>query len=91
MLRIIVPSTGASGLTFQLFKDYELPAPVAGADAEINGDLILKFEDEEEAIVYAAQLENLSNQLDDKGSPENIAIGDVIMAIRADEFVQGFM
>jgi len=90
MLRITVPSTGASQLTFSTFERYELPPPPNGADAEINNDLILKFEDEQEAIIYAEQLENLSNGLDDKSSPDNLAIGDIIMAIRNDEFVQSY-
>jgi hypothetical protein len=91
MLRITVPSTSASQLTFSTFESYGLPAPLNGADAEINGDVILKFEDEEEAIVYAGQLEELSNGLNDKSSPQNIAIGDIIMAIRNDEFVQSYI
>ena len=83
MLRINVPSTGSSQLTFQAFQAYELPAPPGGVDAEINNDLILKFEDENEAVTYADQLENLSNELDNKSSEVNAAIGDIIMAIRS--------
>jgi len=67
-----------------------LPAPPDGADAEINGDLILKFEDEEDAIVYAAQLQNLANELNDKDTPQYVAISNIIMAIRNDEFVQSY-
>ncbi|CAN5228031.1 hypothetical protein BH09BAC6_BH09BAC6_31040 [soil metagenome] len=90
MLRINVPSTGASQLSFTTFESYELPAPPSGVDAEINNDVILKFEDEEEAILYADQLEDLSNGLHDKSSPENLAIGDMIIAIRSDGFVQAY-
>ena len=68
-----------------------MPAPLDGVDAEINNNVILKFEDEAEAVVYAEQLENLSNELNDKSSPQNIAIGDIIMAIRNDEFVQAYL
>ena len=89
MLRINIPSTGASQLSFTTFESYDLPAPPSGADAEINNDVILKFENEEEAVLYADQLEDLSNGLDDKSSPENLAIGDIIMAIRNDGFVLG--
>jgi len=91
MLRIIVPSSGASELTFSSFERLDLPSPPSGVDPEINNDVLLKFEDEQEALVYAEQLENLSIELDDKSSPANIAIGDIIMAIRNDEFVQSFI
>ncbi len=90
MLRITIPSTGKSQLTFTTFERYNLPAPPSGANAEINDDLILQFEDEQEAITYAEQLENLSNGLDDKSSPQNIAIGDMIVAIWNDEFVKAY-
>jgi hypothetical protein len=91
MLRIVVPSNTSSQLTFSTFERYGLPAPPNGVDAEINDDVVLNFEDEEEAITYADQLEILSNGLNDKSSPQNIAIGDMIMAIRNDEFIQNYI
>lgn len=91
MLRIVVPSNTSSQLTFSTFERYGLPAPPNGVDAEINEDVVLNFEDEEEAITYANQLEILSNGLNDKSSPQNIAIGDMIMAIRNDEFIQNYI
>lgn len=90
MLRITIPSGKTEDLNFNTFQNYELPAPPDGIDAEINNNVILKFEDEEEAIVYAKQLENLSNELTDKSSAQNIAIGQIITAIRNDEFVRGY-
>ncbi|MDF2433822.1 MAG: hypothetical protein JWP44_3453 [Mucilaginibacter sp.] len=90
MLRIVVPSNSNSNINFSTFEQYELPAPLDGADAEINNDLILKFEDEEEAITYADQLENLAAGLKDKSTPQYFAIGDIIMAIRNDEFIQSY-
>jgi hypothetical protein len=89
MLRITVPSSG-SDLTFSTFEKYGLPAPPNGVDAEVNDDLVLKFEDEEEAVTYAEQLEMLSNGLNDKSMPQYLAIGDMIMAIRNDEFVMNY-
>ena len=91
MLLIAVPANTSSKINFSTFEQYGLPGPLSGVDAEVNDGLILKFEDEEEAVIYAAQLENLSAELDDKSSPENLAIGDLIMAIRNDEFVQNYM
>jgi hypothetical protein len=91
MLNITVPSDGSSQLTFAAFERYDLPAPPSGVDAEINNDVILKFESEEEAVNYAGQLEDLSSGLNDKSSIENIAINDIILAIRNDEFVQSYL
>ena len=90
MLRITILPTGKSQLTFATFERYGLPGPPNGADAEINDDLILKFEDEQDAMAYAEQLQNLSNELDDKSSPQNIAISDIVMTIRNDEFVKAY-
>ncbi len=90
MLHITIPSGTGSNLSFSTFEQYQLPSPVNGVDAEINNDVILKFEDEEEAIIYAAQLENLSNELNDKSSPEYAAISTIIMAIKNDEFIQSY-
>jgi hypothetical protein len=90
MLRIAVPSNNSSQLTFNAFEDYQLPKPTNGVDAEINNDVILLFEDEEDAIGYADELSDLLNQLDDKSSGQYKAIGDIIMAIRNDEFIQSY-
>jgi len=89
MLNITL-ATKDTDLTFAAFKQYGLPAPVSGVDAEINDNLILKFEDEEAAIIYANQLQTLAGELHDKSSPEYKAISDIIMAIRNDEFVQSY-
>jgi len=90
MLRITVRPGTSSGLSFSTFERYGLPAPTDGVDAEINDDLVLKFEDEQDAIAYADQLETLSNELNDKSTPQYGAINDMIMAIRNDEFIQSY-
>jgi hypothetical protein len=90
MLFINVSSAENSKLKFGDFENYGLPAPRDGADAEINDDLILKFEDEDEAIAYAEQLEDLANKLDDKSTPQYAAINGIIMAIYNDEFVKSY-
>jgi hypothetical protein len=90
MLNITVSQNDNTNLSFSAFEQYQLPAPPSGADAEINDDLILKFEDEEDAIVYAAQLQNLANELNDKDTPQYVAISNIIMAIHNDEFVQSY-
>ena len=90
MLRITVPSNVNSNINFSAFEQYQLPAPPSGVDAEVNNDLILKFEDEEEAITYAEQLETLSVGLNNKNTPQYTAISDIIMAIRNNEFIQSY-
>lgn len=90
MLYINISLNSNSNLNFSTFEEYGIPAPPNGVDAEINNDVILKFEDEEEAIIYSEQLANLSNELNDKQSPQYIAISDVIMAIRNDDFIQSY-
>jgi len=90
MLNILIPSTGPSKLSFSLFEEYGIPAPLSGAEEEVNGDVILKFEDEEEAIAYSEQMENMANELNDKSTTQYLAINDIIVAIRDDEFVQSY-
>ena len=90
MLNITVPSDGPSNLTFSSFESYDIPSPRSGVDAEINNNLILKFEDEAEAIDYAEQLENLSNEINDKTTTQYLSINDIIVAIRNDEFIQSY-
>ncbi|HEY8783247.1 MAG TPA: hypothetical protein VIM16_16590 [Mucilaginibacter sp.] len=90
MLFINVSSAGNPKLKFRDFENYGLPAPRDGADVEINDDLILKFEDEDEAIAYAEQLEDMAKQLSDKDSPQYAAINGIIMAIYNDEFVKSY-
>jgi len=90
MLNITVPSDGPSNLTFTSFESYDIPAPVSGVDAEINNNVILKFEDEGEAIAYAGQLENLAEGINDKTTTQYLSINDIIVAIWNDEFVQSY-
>jgi len=90
MLKIVVPSNTPSGITFSLFERYGIPGPTSGVDGEINDDLVLKFENEEEAVVYAQQLQNMAEEINDKTTTQYQAINDIIVAIRSDEFVQDF-
>ncbi|TWJ04873.1 hypothetical protein JN11_00596 [Mucilaginibacter frigoritolerans] len=90
MLRINVPSNTTSQVNFSTFEILQLPVPPNGVEAEINNDLILQFEDEEEAIAYADELEALSYQLTDKTEPRYLVVNDIIMAIRNDEFIQSY-
>jgi len=89
MLRIAVPSNGPSELTFSAFQNYNLPKPVNGIDSEVNNVLLL-FDDEQDAVDYADKLIEYLDDLDDV-SPKRPAINDIIVAIKSDEFVQTFL
>jgi hypothetical protein len=91
MLKITVPATGDSEITFSLFERYEIPAPPSGVDDEGDDHLVLRFEDEEEAAGYAEQLENMAAGINDKTTTQYLAVNDIIVAIWGDEFVQSFI
>lgn len=85
MLRINLPSA-------QLphgFGSFDIPQPSSGTDTEVNGDVILLFEDEEEAVAYLDTMEDYASSLDDK-APERDATNLIVTAIQNDEFVQTF-
>jgi hypothetical protein len=91
MLQITIPSNGKSELTFSIFENSGLPKPVNGIDEEINGDAILLFDDEEQAVNYADELEDLSSSITDNPSTEKLALNDIIVAIKSDGFVQNYL
>jgi hypothetical protein len=87
MLRIDVSSASINGTTL---SEYNLPAPPNGTETEINGDLILLFEDEQEAVAYLDVLEDYTSQLDNH-SPQKLAVNNLVTAINNDEFVQAYL
>jgi hypothetical protein len=90
MLRIDIPSTADVTIANRTFDEYGLPKPYNGTDTEVNGDLILLFEDEEEAVAYLDDLEEYTADLDNK-SPAKPVINALITAINNDEFVQAYL
>ena len=90
MLRIDIPSGGPSGLDFTKLEQLNLPAPVNGFDQEINNDVILSFEDEQEAIDYAYELNMHLQSINDHNSAEYKAATAILKAISDDEFVQAY-
>ena len=56
MLIIEVSSDGRSPLTLTELNKYNIPAPPDGFDPEINNAVVMKFEDEQEAIDYSYEL-----------------------------------
>jgi hypothetical protein len=90
MLRIDVPSSGPSGLTFTELQKYDIPHPGLGFDPEINDDVVMLFEDEQQAIDYAHDVDVYAGSLDHT-SQEYMIIADMIKAISDDEFVQAYI
>ena len=91
MLRIAIPSNERAELTFSSFENSDLPKPPNGIDEEINDDLILLFDDEEQAVAYADELEDISTAINNSDSPKKLALNDIIVAIKSDEFVQSYL
>ncbi|MDB5010562.1 MAG: hypothetical protein JWR67_2298 [Mucilaginibacter sp.] len=91
MLRITIPSNGPAKLTFSSFENEDLPKPPNGIDVEVNNNVILLFDDEEEAIDFADGLEDISNSINDNTSPVKLAINDIIMAIKNNKFIQDYL
>ncbi len=90
MLRINVSSTGLSELTFNELEKYDIPRPPSGFDSEINDTVVIKFEDEQEAIAYSQNLDEYAESID-QASTEYLIITDIINAISNDEFVQAYI
>ncbi|WP_426667108.1 hypothetical protein ACPPVU_13870 [Mucilaginibacter sp. McL0603] len=90
MLNIDIPSNGASGLTFNQLEKYNIPAPPNGFSSEINNNVIIHFDDEQQAIDYAHDLDEYSNSIESESQEFNI-IADIIKAVGDDEFVQAYI
>ena len=91
MLRINIPSNGPSNISFSTFDNFDFPKPPNGMDSEINNDVILLFDDEEEAIAYANELKQLAFDIDDDDSAQKTAANEVAAAIENDEFVKEYL
>jgi len=91
MLQITIPSNGKANITFSSFENSDIPKPPNGIDEEINGEAILLFDDEEQAVSYADELGDISNSINNNTSPEKLALNDIIVAIKSDEFVQSYL
>ena len=90
MLVIEISSDGRSPITLAELNKYDIPAPPDGFDSEINNDVIMKFEDEQEAIDYSYELDSYANTIDNK-SEEYRIITEIVKAISEDEFIQNYI
>jgi hypothetical protein len=91
MLRINIPSNGPSNISFATFDNYDFPKPPNGMDSEVNNDVILLFDDEQEAVDYARELKRLAFEIDDERSAQKKAANEVATAIESDEFVREYL
>ena len=91
MLQITIPSNGRAGLTFSSFENSDLPKPPNGIDEEVNDDVVLLFDDEEQAVAYADELQDISTAINDSESPKKLALNDIIVAVKSDAFVQTYL
>ena len=82
MLRIVVSPDGPSKIDFSTFRNYLLPMPQDGVDAE-NDRLVLLFDDEKQAMDYARELSKLP------GSQRKVG-NELVAAIGNDKFVRAF-
>jgi hypothetical protein len=90
MISIDIPSDGQSGLTFTLLEKHDIPAPPNGFSSEINDNVLMKFDDEQQAIDYAHELDAYSNSID-ANSVEYSIINDIIKAVGDDGFIQEYI
>ena len=90
MLKIVVPTDGLSKLDLALFERLDIMPPANGVEAEGDDDLVLRFDDEQDAVLYADQLQLLADQVNDKTAVQYLAMSDIITAIQNDRFVQDF-
>jgi hypothetical protein len=91
MLRIEIPADEYAGLTFSKFMLLDLPLPANGFNSEINDNIILSFDDEQEAIDYAYEMDRYIESIRNSASPEYRAASAIIDAIGNDEFVQAYI
>lgn len=90
MISIDIPSGGQSGLTFTMLGKYNIPAPPNGFSSEVNDNVLMKFDDEQQAIDYAHELDAYSNSIDAK-SLVYLIITDIIKAVGDDAFIQAYI
>jgi hypothetical protein len=90
MLKIDIPQDSSIAFTATTFDQYNIPAPLNGTETEVNGDVILLFEDEQEAVDYLDQLEDHSTELE-SNDPQKLYINTLVSAITNDEFVQAYL
>ncbi|MEO7214307.1 hypothetical protein [Mucilaginibacter sp.] len=89
MLRIDIPG-GPDNVSQELLNQYGIPQPFNGSDIEINGDMVLLFDDEQQAVSYLDGLEEFASSVEGNSPAKNV-ISLIVSAIVNDEFVQEYL
>jgi hypothetical protein len=90
MLIIEINSDGRSALTFNELEKHNIPAPPNGFDSEIDNNIIMRFDDEQQAIDYSYELDGYAITIDNKSAEYSI-ITKIIKAISDDDFVRTYI
>jgi hypothetical protein len=90
MLIIEIASGGKPVITFNELEKYNIPAPPNGFSSEINSSVAMRFDDEQQAIDYAHDLDVYADSVH-LNSPEYRIISDITKAISDDSFVQAYI
>jgi hypothetical protein len=90
MLRINLPPTGPTRITSADFKKYRLPEPSNGVKVKGEENTELLFDDEDEAMMYADQLEEIVTSVS-KTSPLRSMLRDMVTAIRNDDSIRNYL
>lgn len=90
MISIAIPSDGQSELNFTMLEKYNIPAPPNGFSSEVNDNVLIRFDDEQQAIDYAHELDAYSNSIDADSVEYNI-VNDIIKAVGDDGFIQEYI
>jgi hypothetical protein len=90
MLRINLPPTGPTRVTFADFIKYRLPLPSKGVKARGKDNTVLVFDNEDEAVIYADQLEEIVTNVS-KSSPARSMLRDMVTAIRNDDSIRNYL
>jgi hypothetical protein len=90
MLRINLPPTGPTRVTFADFKKYRLPLPSKGVKEKGKKDTFLIFDNEDEAVIYADRLEEIVTNVS-TNSPARSILRDMVTAIRNDDTIRNYL
>ena len=89
VLRDAIAKTGKTALLRVVIAQRERTIALRPM-GEGDDDLVLRFDDEQDAVLYADQLQLLADQVNDKTAVQYLAMSDIITAIQNDRFVQDF-
>lgn len=90
MLRINLPPTGPTRVTFADLRKNRIPLPSKGLKARGKENTELLFDNEDEAVIYADQLEEIVTNAS-RGSQLRTMLRDMVTAIRNDDSIRNYL